>query len=119
MADKMLHVLQRLSWSRCDRLVLRLPGSTRLRSFARAADAERHRKQAEEKARAAVNPFLCGGTELHDQTSLDEGRLCDWLLDAGIEPPEPGKDGARAWADWWEKAHPSLSPLQRDKVWEA
>src|SRR5258708_1915527 len=102
MQAKKLHVVQRLNWARCAELVLRLPGSTRLRSFARAADAERHRKQDEEKARAVVNPFRCGGTALHYQTSLDEGRLCDWLLDAGIDPPPPVAQGERGWADWWE-----------------
>jgi hypothetical protein len=113
-----LFVVQRLNWQRYDTGLARLPGSTRLRSFKRRANAERDRDQRERAARACVNPFTCGGPALHYQTSLDAGRLHDWLLDAGIEPPA-ANGGKVDWAGWWQRTHEQLTEAQHDRVWEA
>jgi hypothetical protein len=98
---------------------LRLPGSTRLRSFADYEEARRFLAEREEEVRARANPFACGGPALHYQTSLDEGRLHDWLLDAGVEPPAPRPDGKRDWRTWWDGVAPALSPEQRARCWQA
>jgi hypothetical protein len=123
-----LHVVERLNW-RATRHhfkwntewegVVQLPGATRLESHADPADAQRACRAAEEEVRGRVNPFACGGPALHYQTSLDEGRLHDWLLDHGVEPPAPDEEGNRPWRAWWDAESPSLSPEQRSRVWEA
>jgi hypothetical protein len=113
-----VHVVQRLNVCNRQGLLLRLPGSTRLQSFPDVQAAELDRAERERKARSVVNPFTYGGNALHYQTSFDEGRLCDWLLDEGLEPPKPGKSG-RDWQKWWQETHQSMTPLQIDKVWEA
>jgi hypothetical protein len=112
-------VVERINWApKGDRRksFLLLPGATRVACFddADAAEADCRRREAE--ARAAANPFAYGGPALHYQTSFDEGRLRDWLLDAGLEPP--GKGGA-AWRAWWDRHSPSMTELQRARVWQA
>jgi hypothetical protein len=52
---------------------------------------------------------------MHERSSLDEGRLRDWMLDVGLAPPED----ASAWARWWAKAGAALSEFQRERVWAA
>jgi hypothetical protein len=114
-----LYVVQRLNWRRHAHGLVRLPGRTRLQSFPDPGAAQADCRRREQEARARVNPFTCGGPALHHQTRFDEGRLCDWLLDAGVEPPDPAPGTGRAWAAWWDQAHAKWSDLQRDKVWEA
>jgi hypothetical protein len=123
-------VLRRVNWRKAgggfyDRGVYgwyRLPGTTRLAVFPDADAAEQERKLREGEARDGVNPFRCG-TSLADRTSLDEGRLCDWLLDHGLEPPEKpvGRRtiSPEAWAAWWDEESDFWDDHQRDKVWEA
>jgi hypothetical protein len=113
-----LHVVERLNWCPQEDLLLRLPGSTRLQSFADADEADQDRLRREQATRLQVNPFICGGPALHYQTSLDEGRLCDWLLDTGLTPPEPNRKGRRDWPAWWKKSSPAFTAHQRDRVWE-
>jgi hypothetical protein len=96
----------------------RLPGDTAVASFATNDEAVIDARRREEEARKQVNPFACGSA-LHYLTHLDEPRLRDWLMDAGIEPPEPKKDGKTNWAEWWKKQHRKLSAEQRAAVWEA
>jgi hypothetical protein len=113
-----LHVVQRLNWQGYGAGIARLPGATRLRSYKSRVAAERDCRRRETAARAAVNPFTCGGPALHYQTSLDADRLHDWLLDAGLEPPA-AQDDKRDWAGWWRQTHDRLSEAQRERVWEA
>src|SRR4051794_14401498 len=68
---------------------VQLPGARRLRSFATAEEADAFCKEQEQATRSKVNPFACGGPALHYQSRFDDGRLRDWLLDAGLEPPAP------------------------------
>lgn len=65
--------------------------------------------------RAKVNPFSCGGPALHYQSHLDAGRLRDWLLDAGIDPPPA--DELIDWHTWYESAQ--FRAPQRAAVWQA
>jgi hypothetical protein len=92
----------------------RLPGSERVATFDTPEDAEADCRRREEEARKGRSPFACG-TALCYQTSLDEGRLRDWLLDAGLEPPEAGTP----WRQWWDEAEPNMTEVQRSRVWEA
>jgi len=94
----------------------RLPGAERVASFEDRASAEEDCRQREQEARKGANPFAHGGPLCY-QTSLDEGRLGDWVQDAGLTPPEPGAKGG--WRDWWTRIEPTMSDLQRAKVWEA
>src|SRR5436305_262128 len=96
-------VVKRLNWSEdFDRQLVRRPGEVAVASFGtfEEADAERSRREAE--WRAEVNPFECGGGVPY-WTHLDEPRLRDWLMDRGIDPPNPNKEGATDWAAWWKK----------------
>jgi hypothetical protein len=102
------YTVHRRNWMRVSDSWHRLPGSDRVASFASqdAAEAERDRLEAE--ARRVVNPFACG-TTFADRSHLDEGRFRDWLLDAGLEPPEDGD-----WGEWWEDL-----PEEHDRaVWD-
>lgn len=110
-------VVKRLNWAqRYTGDMRRRPGEVALMSFdaREAADAECARREAE--FREAVNPFACG-TAVHYWTHLDEPRLRDWLMDHGIDPPEP-KKGKTEWAAWWKKNHKALGADKQAAVWE-
>jgi hypothetical protein len=79
-----------------------------------AAEADAARRERLE--RAERNPF-CHGRTTQERTSMPEEVLCDWLTDAGIDPP--GIDEDDDWAAWWVSIADDLSELQRDKAWEA
>lgn len=79
-----------------------------------AAEVEAARLEAE--ARTKMNPFA-HGKGIEDRTSMPETVFCDWLEDAGIQPP--GIDQDSDWADWWQANAAGWTPHQRDKVWEA
>lgn len=112
-------VVKRLNWYAGDRgRSFRFPGETAVASFATADEAEVDRRRREEEVRRVVNPFACGSA-LHYLTHLDEPRLRDWLMDYGIDPPEPKKNGNTDWADWWKKSHKKLSAEKVAAVWEA
>src|SRR5262245_11549084 len=97
-------VVERLNWRRrAAERFYRYPGQARVASFATAEQAESYRREHEEKARDAVNPFAGTLAPPADQTSLPEGVLCDWLTDQGIAPPKAKKNGSRDWAGWWTK----------------
>ena len=108
------HAVHRLNWRRVGPLYVRLPGSTRLASFADAAEAEAECRRLEAAARAALNPFACDQAA-HERSSLDEGRLRDWMLDAGLTPPEDASD----WPAWWRDHNAAMTGLQRERVWQA
>lgn len=93
-----------------------LPGSQRVSCFDDAAEADTDCRRRESEARTGVNPFACGMAFCY-LTSLDEGRLGDWVQDYGLTPPE--QPGLEAWRDWWDVVEPTLNELQRVKVWEA
>ena len=115
------HVVQRRNWVRQASgdhdvaQLVRLPGSVQLSSFDSEADALAEMARLEEQARRAVNPFACDGPGLHYQTSLDAGRLHDWLLDGGIDPPRLGE----SWVGWWQRVKDGLDPIQWHHLWKA
>jgi hypothetical protein len=118
------YTLRRIDWRKTNQAVrgrppdylwFRLPGTARVATFHSAEEAESERHRLEAEARAAINPFRCGPC-LRDRTSLDEGRLCDWLLDQGLTPPDAqGRD----WVKWYDESRAAMGDLQREKVWEA
>jgi len=125
MSGKRHLVVERLNWRPCEAEAparrkagswARLPGGERVASFGDADEADADCRRREEEFRREVNPFACG-TALCYLTSLDEGRLRDWLLDAGLTPPQ--KSGLGAWQAWWERTAPTMNDAQRGKVWEA
>ena len=112
-------VVKRLNWSESyDGKLTRRPGEVAVASFATLEEADAERLKREEEARKKVNPFACGAA-VHYWTHLDEPRLRDWLMDRGIDPPEPKKDAAANWSAWWKKSQKALGPAKRAAVWEA
>jgi hypothetical protein len=121
------YTLRRINWRRTDLISgfghdpgrnhgwFRLPGTTRVATFAGADTAEMECQRLEADARAVINPFRCGSS-LSEQTSFDEGRLCDWLLDHGLTPPTQKR---RDWVRWYDKCRTTLDDFQRDRIWEA
>ena len=97
----------------------RLPASYPVASFATHAAAEAERRRLERKARKGVNPFAMGGPALFYQTSLDAGRLNDFLLDHGVKPPARPEAGHAAWLEWWKAKHKGMSAAEREVVWQA
>jgi hypothetical protein len=93
----------------------RLPGSVRVACFDDASVAEADCRQREIAAQAGVNPFHCGGPALHYLTSLDNGRLRDWVLDTELDPPAPEV----SWDQWWDEESGVMSDLQKEKIWQA
>jgi hypothetical protein len=81
-----------------------------------AAEADRRKREAEKHA--TENPFEYGGPSLFYQTSLDGPRLHDWLMDAGITPPEKLR-GHATWAEWWLLNSRKWSAEQRAHAWAA
>jgi hypothetical protein len=98
---------------------LRLPAAYPVASFASFAEAQAECRRLERAARKSVNPFALGAPALFYQTSLDSGRLSDWLLDHGVKPPARPERGHTAWLAWWKAKNKGLSEAQRGAVWEA
>jgi hypothetical protein len=95
-------------------MFLLLPGEERVGAFPSAAEAEADARAREEDARRRVNPFHYGATWA-ERCHLPEPVFCDFLRDAGIDPPaEPQPD----WASWWQATAATLSEPQRARVWE-
>jgi hypothetical protein len=146
MADRVIYLVQRLSWrvgnDKCEPVDITDPrpdvrdregypgereivvyhrggdeGGEPVRAFRDYAMAEQFRREQEQERRGRTNPFRYGGL-VSEWTSLDEGRLRDWLLDAGLTPP--GQQGeekpevvAKAWQRWWLKHRPKLTETVR------
>jgi hypothetical protein len=88
-----------------------------VKAFTDPNAAETFRRTLERQARAGRNPFQ-HGHELADLTSLPEGPLRDWLLDAGLTPPN-GDLSPVVLSGWWDHHAEGMTELQRDRVWEA
>src|SRR5436190_19100968 len=114
MSKETRYAVHRLNWRKLGPVYVRGPGSTRLAVFPERELGEAELRRQEAVLRAAVNPFACGQA-LHERTSFDEGRLRDWMLDAGLTPPD---DGA-GWVKWWQEGQAAMTDLQRDRVWQA
>src|SRR5262249_3925880 len=80
------------------------------------ADADRAAREA--NARRRLNPFRFGERP-EDITSFPEPILCDWVLEAGLEPPEEPATGNRDWAGWSAALGGRLTPRHRARMWEA
>jgi len=112
-------VLKRLNWvDYYSENRVRRPGEVAVASFTTFAEADAERAKREDECRKRINPFMCGAA-VHYWTHLDEPRLRDWLMDHGIDPPAPGKDGKTDWPAWWKKNQKKLGPEKRAAVWEA
>jgi hypothetical protein len=92
-------------------------GGIPVRAFRDRGAAEAFAREQEEARRAATNPFRYGW-RMESRTSLDDGRLRDWLLDAELEPPGnkgeavPEKVQA-AWWKWWLRVRGRLTEQQQ------
>jgi len=88
-----------------------------VRAFRDYGRAIAYCREQEAARRAATNPFRYGAN-MESRTSLDLGRLCDWLLDAGLTPPGPKWEEKperihAAWQRWWTKLREDLSEVRR------
>ena len=110
-------VVSRYRWARAGSRHRRRPGGTVVASFATFEEAEAERAKLEAKIRAKVNPFAYGEA-VHHWTYLDEPRLRDWLMDHGIDPPEPKPNGTSDWSAWWKKNQKQLGAEKCAAVWE-
>jgi len=72
--------------------------------------------------------FYIEGLDVKWLTRFAEPILNDWLLDAGLTPPEPihlhvrhssKVLPVRDWFSWWETNAPRMTELQRCHVWQA
>jgi len=100
-----------------------------VRAFTDYAKAVEHTRRLEYERRKLVNPFAPPGDsdymdlpapKLEQITSLDEGRLCDWIMDQGLEPPKgKGKKEKRDWEKWWNDHAKKWDEFTTAKVWEA
>lgn len=116
------YAVRKLAWTRRDdaddplHYLLPQAATPEVSDLATHEEAATACRELEAAARAKANPFRYGGPGLFYQSSLDAPRFHDWLLDAGIDPPKPGKKGAEPnYAKWWK----GLAPGQRETVWEA
>ncbi len=112
-------VLKRLNWAQhYGGNRSRRPGEVAVASFDTFAEADAERAAREDGERKKVNPFACGDAVQY-WSHLDEPRLRDWLMDRGIDPPEPKKDKTTDWPAWWKKHQKALGSEKRAVVWEA
>lgn len=114
------HAVKRLNWrwspgnANTPRGWVCLPGpGTAVAAFDFFADAEDDRRRREAAVRLRVNPFECGPLSM--VSSLPEPILRDFIMDAGIDPP----DALTTWAAWWADVRDRLSPEQTARVWQA
>jgi hypothetical protein len=98
-------------------LYRRLEGAAPVKAFLDEGKAEACCRRMEEEAWARINPFRHGDRP-EQWTTFDAGRLRDWLLDAGLEPPA-GKLNVKAWRGWYDRARDGLTELQRLRLREA
>jgi len=60
-----------------------------------------------------TNPINRG---IEPVSSLPEPVFCDWLMEAGIEPPAPVKDMRSAWRAWWDRVVTQRNVLTRNQL---
>lgn len=92
-----------------------------IRAFTDVHKAEAYAERVDAEIRKTCNPFVYG-SQIRDWSSFDEPRLCDWLMDAGLDLPKLKKGKKRTaehWRQWWTEQAPAMTALQRAKVWEA
>src|SRR5262245_47675019 len=94
-----------------------------VRAFRDHGRALAYCREQEAARRATTNPFRYG-TNLESRTSLDVGRLSDWLIDVGLTPPGPRWEEKpelihAAWERWWKKVREGLSEERRVSLAEA
>lgn len=121
MSDERQFVVARIDWAKGeygDPFARRTPRTAPVATFATFDEAEADRRAREAEERQRVNPFRYGGEALFYQSSLDAPRLHDWLMDAGIEPPESPKAHA-AWAAWWDAFASKWTAEQLAHAWAA
>ena len=111
-----LYLVEKLVWQSGGGVHYPGEGAEPLRAFLDAGRAEEYCRQHEEAAWKGLNPFTCG-TKLAERTSLDGGRLRDWMLDIGLEPPA-GKFNGAQWRQWFARVQATLTPVQKFKVRE-
>jgi hypothetical protein len=92
-------------------------GGWPLKAFLDPEAADAFCGEQERLAWQTCNPFRHGEIT-SDWSSFDAGRLRDWLLDAGLEPPA-ARARAPAWRKWYDAVGPSLTEVQRLKTHEA
>jgi hypothetical protein len=94
-----------------------MPGKTPVAVLATIEDAEHERSTREAEIRIRVaNPFICCHSHAH-RSRLPEPVFCDWLRDAGLEPPKPTSKGIYNWILWWNTKHKKFTPEQISHVW--
>jgi hypothetical protein len=93
-------------------------GRIPLRAFRDREAAGQHREELEGAAWVGINPFHYGG-QVRDWTGFDEGRLRDWLLDHGLDPPAGKKVTPDRWRGWYDEIHDTLDDLQRRAIRQA
>lgn len=113
---KLEYAIRRLNWRRTHYGIVRLPGAVTLGALPSFEEAEADRAQREAAVRERVNPFVCGPNHAA-RSRLPELIFCDWLGDAGIEPPTANALFQRDWARWWERVGPELGAEQVAHVW--
>jgi hypothetical protein len=86
-------------------------------SFDDEEQARQECARLERALRRCVNPFQISRGGLASLTSLGTALFRDWLLDAGIEPPEPAQP--TDWASWYDRCQSTWDGLMRERFWEA
>ncbi len=116
------------------------PSKPLLRAFTNRQAAEQYLHAAgrgEIPLPAHVNPFHCFRLEklypdknfagLAGLTSFPEPVFLDWVRELGLEPPELTRIKPRYappitmrdWAGWWDQHAPTMTELQRGRIWHA
>jgi hypothetical protein len=90
-------------------------GLVPVKAFRDRADADALRDNLDQAAWAGINPFHYG-SQVRDWSSFDEGRLRDWLLDHGLEPPAGKKVTPTRWREWYDQRHEALDEFQRRAI---
>jgi hypothetical protein len=115
-----LYLVERLQWLGNpfvpDAFFARAAGAVPVTAFLDRDKAEARCRTLDDEKWAGINPFRYG-SRLEDWTSLDAGRLRDWMLDLGLEPP-PGPFRVARWRKWYDKVLPSLDEAQRARIRE-
>jgi hypothetical protein len=94
--------------------VYRRGGQVPTRAYLSRENGEEDCRARNDAAWEGINPFHYG-QKVADWSSFDQGRLRDWLLDHGLEPPA-GKLGVDKWRGWYDGVQGALDDLQRRAI---